>query len=71
MKPDERVALCVERSVELVVGVLGILKAGGAYVPLDPGYPGERLALHADDSAPVALLTQAATARAAGDAGAP
>src|SRR5207302_10215497 len=42
---DERVGLCVERSLDLVVGVLGILKAGGAYVPLDPGYPRERRAV--------------------------
>ena len=37
--PDKRVGLCVERSPEMVMGVLGILKAGGAYVPLDPGHP--------------------------------
>src|SRR5205823_10369979 len=43
VKPDERVAICMERSVEMVVGLLGILKAGGAYVPLDPSYPAERL----------------------------
>ena len=47
MRPDERVAICVERSLEMVVGLLGVLKAGGAYVPLDPAYPAERLALHA------------------------
>ena len=40
-------ALCLERSPELVVGMLGVLKAGGAYVPLDPAYPAERLRLHA------------------------
>ncbi|MCY1015549.1 non-ribosomal peptide synthase/polyketide synthase [Pyxidicoccus sp. MSG2] len=44
------VGLCVERSLELVVGVLGILKAGGAYVPLDPSHPRERLALLLDDT---------------------
>ncbi|MCG1048815.1 condensation domain-containing protein, partial [Mycetohabitans sp. B6] len=44
VKPDIRVAICVERSPALVVGLLAILKAGGAYVPLDPAYPGERLA---------------------------
>ena len=42
-----RVAICMERSLEMVVGLLGILKAGGAYVPLDPAYPAERLRLHA------------------------
>src|SRR5262249_10980823 len=41
--PDTCVGLCVERSAEMVVGLLGILKAGGAYVPLDPGYPESRL----------------------------
>ncbi|KFA88774.1 peptide synthetase [Archangium violaceum Cb vi76] len=57
--PDRLVALCAERSLEMVVGLLGILKAGGAYVPLDPEYPRERLEyMLADASAPV-LLTQA------------
>ena len=42
--------LCAERSVEMVVGLLGILKAGGAYVPLDPAYPAERLAYMIRDS---------------------
>ncbi|QNH20775.1 non-ribosomal peptide synthetase [Xanthomonas sp. GW] len=59
VKPDDRVAICVERSLEMVVGLLGILKAGGAYVPLDPTYPAERLAYMLEDSAPVAVLTQA------------
>ncbi|QNH20774.1 non-ribosomal peptide synthetase [Xanthomonas sp. GW] len=59
VKPDDRVAICVERNLEMVVGLLGILKAGGAYVPLDPAYPAERLAYMLEDSAPVALLTQA------------
>ncbi|MCP2012868.1 amino acid adenylation domain-containing protein, partial [Duganella sp. HSC-15S17] len=59
MKPDDRVAICVERSVEMIVGLLGILKAGGAYVPLDPSYPQERLVYMLQDSAPVALLTEA------------
>ncbi|WP_139837564.1 AMP-binding protein, partial [Xenorhabdus beddingii] len=58
VQPDDRVAICAERSPELVVGLLAILKAGGAYVPLDPGYPAERLAYMLEDSAPVALLTQ-------------
>ncbi|UII69574.1 amino acid adenylation domain-containing protein [Pseudomonas sp. HN11] len=59
--PDARVALCVERGLDLVVGLLAILKAGGAYVPLDPGYPRERLAYMLHDSQPVALLVHAAT----------
>jgi arthrofactin-type cyclic lipopeptide synthetase A len=59
--PDSRVALCVERGLDLVVGLLAILKAGGAYVPLDPGYPRERLAYMLHDSQPVALLVHAAT----------
>ncbi|MYM84903.1 amino acid adenylation domain-containing protein [Duganella sp. FT50W] len=56
VQADARVAICAERSVEMVVGLLGILKAGGAYVPLDPAYPAERLAYMLEDSAPVALL---------------
>ena len=47
LRPDERVAICVERSLEMVVGLLAILKAGGAYVPLDPAYPTERPGVHA------------------------
>ena len=42
--------LCLERSLEIVVGILGVLKAGGAYVPLDPAYPKERLAFMLEDS---------------------
>ena len=56
--PNERVALCLERSLEMVVGLLGVMKAGGAYVPLDPAYPVERLQYMLEDSAPVVLLTQ-------------
>jgi len=55
---DVLVALCVERSLEMVVGLLGILKAGGAYVPLDPDYPKERLAYMLSDSQVSVLLTQ-------------
>ncbi len=58
VKPDERVAICVERGFEMIVGLLAILKAGGAYVPLDPAYPTERLQYMMEDSAPVVLLTQ-------------
>ncbi|HEX2520185.1 MAG TPA: condensation domain-containing protein, partial [Castellaniella sp.] len=57
VRPDARVGLCVERSLEMVVGLLGILKAGGAYVPLDPTYPVERLTNMLEDSRPVAVLT--------------
>ena len=48
--PEKLVGICVERSIEMVVGLLGILKAGGAYVPLDPAYPEERLRFMLDDS---------------------
>ncbi|MGN8024151.1 non-ribosomal peptide synthetase [Phyllobacterium sp. 22229] len=58
--PDSRVALCVERSFDMMVGLLAILKAGGAYVPLDPAYPRERLAFMLKDSMPVAVLTHGA-----------
>ncbi|MFC4311926.1 amino acid adenylation domain-containing protein, partial [Steroidobacter flavus] len=56
--PDRLVGICVERSLEMVVGLLGILKAGGAYVPLDPAYPAERLEYMLQDAAPGLLLTQ-------------
>ncbi|HEX2090895.1 MAG TPA: amino acid adenylation domain-containing protein, partial [Longimicrobiaceae bacterium] len=55
--PDARVAICLERSLEMVVGLLGVLKAGGAYVPLDPEYPQERLRYTFQDSAPMVVLT--------------
>ena len=51
VKPDARVAICVERGFEMIVGLLGVLKAGGAYVPLDPAYPVERLRFMLEDSA--------------------
>jgi amino acid adenylation domain-containing protein len=56
--PDFLVGICVERSLKMVVGLLGILKAGGAYVPLDPSYPSDRLAFMLEDSAVPVLLTQ-------------
>ena len=54
------VGLCVERSPEMVIGLLGILKAGGAYLPLDPNYPRERLGLHAGRCRRPVLVTQPA-----------
>ena len=56
--PEVLVGLCVERSLEMVVGLLGILKAGGAYVPLDPGYPRQRLEFMVKDSGVSVVLTQ-------------
>ncbi len=56
--PDICVGLCVERSLELIVGILGILKAGGAYVPIDPALPRERLSFILDDIHAPVLLTQ-------------
>jgi amino acid adenylation domain-containing protein len=58
VKPDSLVGLCVERSLDMVVGILGILQAGGAYVPLDPGYPAERLAYMLQDSRAAMVLTE-------------
>ncbi len=56
VKPDDRVAICVESSLDAMVGVLGVLKSGGAYVPLDPAYPADRLAFMLNDSAPLAVV---------------
>ncbi|MBD2441548.1 non-ribosomal peptide synthetase, partial [Nostoc sp. FACHB-110] len=58
VKADTLVGICVERSLEMVVGLLGILKAGGAYVPLDPEYPLERLTFMLEDAQVPVLLTQ-------------
>ena len=57
--PATRVALCLDRSLEMAVAVLGILKAGAAYVPLDPSYPGERLAFMLEDAAAPVLVSLA------------
>ncbi|HEX6373940.1 MAG TPA: amino acid adenylation domain-containing protein [Longimicrobium sp.] len=54
--PDVRVGLCMDRGMEMAVGLLAVLKAGGAYVPLDPDYPADRLRYMVEDSAPAALL---------------
>jgi amino acid adenylation domain-containing protein len=56
--PETLVGICVERSLEMIIGLLGILKAGGAYVPLDPSYPKERLEFILEDTKVPVLLTQ-------------
>ena len=56
--PEVVVAVCLERSMEMVIGILGILKAGGAYAPLDPAYPKERLRFMLDDTGSPIVLTQ-------------
>ncbi|MEH2172824.1 MupA/Atu3671 family FMN-dependent luciferase-like monooxygenase [Nostoc sp.] len=58
VQPETLVGICVERSLEMAIGLLGILKAGGAYVPLDPTYPQERLAYMLSDANISVLLTQ-------------
>ncbi|MCG1056177.1 AMP-binding protein, partial [Mycetohabitans sp. B5] len=68
VKPDTLVAICVQRSPAMVVGLLAILKAGGAYVPLDPAYPSERLVHILADAAPAIVLADAAGRAALGDA---
>ncbi|MES0037624.1 amino acid adenylation domain-containing protein [Mesorhizobium sp. M0046] len=66
VKPDQPVAICLERSPAMVLGVLAILKAGGAYLPLDPAYPCARLRQVLDDAAPKLLLCDAAGRAALG-----
>ncbi len=66
---EARVAVCVERSCEMAVGLLGALKAGAAYVPLDPDYPRERLAFMIEDSGALVLLTQESLAYAVSPGG--
>jgi len=65
--PEERVAVCLERSPALVTALLGVLKSGGAYVPLDPGYPADRLAWVLEDSRAAVLVTQSGLALPAHD----
>jgi polyketide synthase PksN len=62
VRPEDRVALCLQRSPDLVVSVLGVLQAGAAYVPVDPAYPVERLAFLLADSAAKLVLTDAPSA---------
>src|SRR5262249_19379584 len=58
--PESVVGLCVERSLEMIIGLLGILKAGGAYLPLDPTYPQDRLGFMLTDAGARVLLTHSA-----------
>ena len=58
VRPETLVGICVERSLEMVVGLLGILKAGGAYVPLDPAYPADRITMMLDDANVRTVVTQ-------------
>jgi amino acid adenylation domain-containing protein len=58
VKPDTLIGVCVDRSPEMIVGLLAVMKAGGAYVPMDPAYPQDRLQFMLEDSRPAVLLTQ-------------
>ena len=58
LKPDSLIGLCVERSLDMIIGILGILKAGAAYVPLDPDYPQDRLEYMIEDSHEGLVITQ-------------
>ncbi|MFI5406904.1 MAG: amino acid adenylation domain-containing protein, partial [Nitrososphaerales archaeon] len=58
VNPETLVGICIERSLEMIIGILGILKAGGAYVPIDPNYPKERIEFMLDDAKIKILLTQ-------------
>ncbi|HEV2146952.1 MAG TPA: amino acid adenylation domain-containing protein, partial [Longimicrobiaceae bacterium] len=60
VRPEDRVGICLERSLELPVAMLAVLRAGAAYVPLDPGYPAERLALMLEDSGVRVVLAERA-----------
>ncbi|MDZ8184102.1 MAG: amino acid adenylation domain-containing protein [Nostoc sp. ChiSLP02] len=64
VEPEVLVGICVERSLDIIIGLLGILKASGAYVPLDPAYPQERLAFILEDAQVSVLLTQASLVEA-------
>jgi len=58
VKPGDLIAICVERSLEMVIGIFAIWKAGGVHIPLDPNYPKNRLAMMIEDTMPTLLLTQ-------------
>ncbi|KAF9271332.1 hypothetical protein BGZ68_003801, partial [Mortierella alpina] len=67
VKPDTRVAICVKRSLSMIVGIMAILKAGGAYVPLDPLYTSERLLTILDDTAPTCVVADSVGMKALGE----
>lgn len=67
VKPDDLIALCVDRSLALIIAILGILKAGAAYVPLDPNYASQRLNHTLKDANPVLLLADSIGRKALGD----
>lgn len=58
VQPDSAVALCIERSFDMVIALLGVLKAGAAYLPIDPDYPAERIAHLLNDARPAVVITQ-------------
>jgi amino acid adenylation domain-containing protein len=64
VRTDSRVAICMQRGIEMIVALLATLKAGGAYVPLDPAYPPERLTYMLEDSEPAVLITHSAVGEA-------
>jgi amino acid adenylation domain-containing protein len=59
--PEVLVAICMEKSADLIIAILGVLKSGGAWIPLDPAYPADRLAFMLEDAQPPVLLTQERT----------
>lgn len=67
--PDVPVGICLERSTQMMIGLLGIMKAGAAYVPLDPEYPKERLAFMMEDSGLQCVVTQGSLDQRLGDCG--
>jgi len=69
VREDSLVPICVERSVEMIIGILGILKAGGAYVPIDPGHPGDRIRYMLDDIGASRVVTHGAGRAALAAAG--
>ena len=66
VNPDGLIGVCLERSLDMVVALLGVLKSGAAYVPLDPAYPADRIAYILEDSGAAAILTQESLADALG-----